>query len=272
MKPFIRWVGGKSRMLPVIRQMIGPAPIRNYFEPCLGGGAVFFDIYERVTGNSYLSDQNEYLMCAYRVVRDRLPELVKCLQDLTTDYYETRQAFNARTTLFVPRAAWFLALNHQCFNGLWRENTRGRFNVPLGTDSKKNPRTMLDFDYDRLVRASLILNQRTNLGSLGFSELNGLDSWLQTSCGPGDVVFYDPPYLGEFSGYNAGSFGAKDHWAMHLQATQCAAKGARVIVCGSDNESSRIVYGKPTLVSEVQRTVGCKNRKKATEAFYLYGF
>lgn len=186
-KPFIRWVGGKTRLLPRILPYV-PRTIKNYYEPFLGGGAVFFACADRVSEKSYLADLNEHLIAAWISVRDYQAELLPLLDwysanDSKEFYYLVRSS--APSTL-VEKAARFLYLNGVSWNHLWRENSRtGAMNVPWGDRAFKRP------DDARIKQIARTL-ERTNIAAMDFrAALAGASA--------GDFVYLDPPYLPVFS-------------------------------------------------------------------------
>jgi DNA adenine methylase len=142
--PFVKWAGGKSQLLSELDSMI-PTKFNRYFEPFLGGGAMFFHlISDRNTRfSTYLSDINEELITAYKVVKNNVSELIQILKRHRTEYnrnpskyyYKLRDEIKPRTE--IDRTARFIALNKTCFNGLYRVNRSGIFNVPMGR--YKNP-------------------------------------------------------------------------------------------------------------------------------------
>jgi DNA adenine methylase len=188
-------------------------------------------------------------------------------------YDEIRAAFNAERKTDsddpVQLGAPFVMLNHLCFNGLWRENKSGGFNVPRGTQGSgpnERPRSLATIDWDHLKLAG----ERLQSAQLDHGDC--LNAWPTEWPPPGlgGVVFYDPPYAGEFSNYDAKAFTLDHHRALRDQAQRWADNGATVIVCGSNNEWSWKIYGKPTEVVSVRRTVGASLRGDATEALYVF--
>ena len=186
-KPFIRWVGGKTRLLPRIIPHI-PKSIRNYHEPFLGGGAVFFACSGRVSGKSHLSDLNEHLIAAWVAVRDYQAEILPLLDwyaanDSKEFYYQVRSSV---PSTLVEKAARFLYLNGVSWNHLWRENSRtGAMNVPWGDRQFKR------LDGDRMKQIARTI-ERAEIAVMDFrSALKGASL--------GDFVYLDPPYLPVFS-------------------------------------------------------------------------
>jgi DNA adenine methylase len=129
LKPFLKWAGGKSHLLPVLHRCV-PKKFGCYFEPFLGGGALFFGLCPE---NAVLSDSNDELIHCYRIVRDRPEELVERLSKLKVseeEFYKIR-AMRSEVLSAVARAARFIYLNKTCFNGLYRVNKNGLFNTPI---------------------------------------------------------------------------------------------------------------------------------------------
>ncbi len=186
-KPFIRWVGGKSRLLPRILPHV-PDNIRNYYEPFLGGGAVFFACVSRVSGRSHLADLNEHLVAAWVAMRDHQVELRPLLDwylvnDSKEFYYVVRSTV---PTSLVEKAARFLYLNGVSWNHLWRENSRtGAMNAPWGDRQFKG------IDNATMATVGKALT-RADIAAADFRDV--LEN---ASCG--DFVYLDPPYLPVFS-------------------------------------------------------------------------
>lgn len=184
-KPFIKWAGGKTRLLPKLLPYV-PLTIQNYHEPFLGGGAMYFAVADFVAGTSYLSDLNQELLNAWIAIRDHADELESLLDDYRAkdaaggkEFYLSVRPLQLQGT--VDRAARFLYLNQTSWNGLWRVNKFGKFNVPWGD----RPFHGLTRDVIDSVSARL---QNANIGVRDFREAIPLAE-------PGDFVYLDPPYL-----------------------------------------------------------------------------
>lgn len=183
LKPFVRWAGGKSRLLPRILPHV-PNHFENYHEPFLGGGAVFLAILSRVAHTAYLADLNLHLVAAWLSMRDHQAQLRPLLdwyreRDSKEFYLETR---TRPPEVLVERAAWFLYLNATSWNHLWRENSKtGAMNVPWG---------------DRQFKGFGELTFESFQRALAITEINAHD--FRTALkrvSPGDFVYLDPPYL-----------------------------------------------------------------------------
>jgi len=216
--PFLKWAGSKRKLLPTLRTLL-PTDIasRRYVEPFLGGGALFFDLQPQ---NAFLTDANCDLMLTYFAVRNFSDLVLKELRILRErhnemHYYRVRDAYNGtarpmRHHDHVPvaqRAAWFIYLNKTGFNGLYRVNKDGKFNVPWG---KYDQPTI--YDAVTLFEAQEALNASDIALGLG-----GFKCWeLEEYAAPGDFIYLDPPYLpvsdsANFTSYTDEGFGMRDH-------------------------------------------------------------
>lgn len=208
-KPFLKWVGGKHQLLSQFEKLF-PKSFNRYFEPFLGGGAVFFHLWNtgRLAKQVFLIDNNEELINTYWVVRDNLEALVDLLanhkKNHNKDYYYQVRSLDKQSVRLnnVERAARTIYLNKTCYNGLYRVNSKKQFNVPIG--SYKNPKILYK---DVLVAASSAL-QNTSLQVNDFREVVNLAQ-------ANDFFYFDPPYdpvskTANFTGYTANSFRDKD--------------------------------------------------------------
>jgi DNA adenine methylase len=205
MKPLLKWVGGKTQILPAVLSEF-PRSMDSYHEPFLGGGSVLLGLLSstiEVRGSIHASDVNPALINVYVAVRDSPNELIACLRELETTaepepfYYEMRTRFNAFEPKHGPQyAAMFVFLNKTCFRGVYREGPHG-FNVPFGhyKAAFKTPAT-------EILEMSPLL-QRVQFHCQSFED-------SLAAAGPGDFVYLDPPYVPKeatsFVGYVAGGF------------------------------------------------------------------
>lgn len=236
--PFLKWAGGKGAIAHRIEGLL-PRDTRRrvYREPFLGGGAMFFHLQPE---QAILSDSLEPLMTTYKVVQENVGALVHRLEALRAthsieQYYAIRARFNEeRTASEIERAAWLIYLNKTCFNGLFRTNKGGDFNVPAGRF--KNPGIA---DPPKLQRAAAVLARATLLRA-SFDHL--LDE-----AEPGDVIYLDPPYVptsktASFSGYCEGSFTEDDQTRLASVFRALDARGCLLALSNSDTPLVRALY------------------------------
>jgi DNA adenine methylase len=253
--PFVQFVGGKRRLLPELRRYV-PVSFGRYFEPFLGGGALFFDL---APAGAVLSDINPDLICAYRVVRDRPGDLLKALKRWKRDedfYYKLR----ARDTTGMPdveRAARFVYIIKCGFNGLWRTNKSGGMNVPFG-DSQNNisphygPEIAANIEACSKALAGAIIECRSFRSPIGRGPLRG------------DFVYFDPPYVpltatANFTAYASDGFGIMEQRMLRDLAVSLRVKGVHVMLSNSSAPLVRTLYrGFDIHEVTVQRNVGCK--------------
>ncbi|MHB8382942.1 MAG: DNA adenine methylase [Candidatus Binataceae bacterium] len=272
--PFIKWAGGKTQLLPQLARLL-PSSFRAYAEPFLGSGALFFYL-RRTLGKfpAYLSDYNEELVNCYIVVRDSLQDLLPLLKDHTArhgreHYYRVRDQKPADLDM-LHRAARLIYLNKTCFNGLYRVNSDGRFNVPIG--SYLRPRI---YDAAALQDASDAL-QDTHIFRADFAEVEHCVS-------SGDFVYFDPPYhpvskTSSFTGYAVsasmrhGRTGAAAAGFRFLEQQRTAAtfckiskSGCAVMLSNSDSERIRTFYREFTIETvAARRIINCDGSKRGS--------
>ena len=216
--PFVKWAGGKSQLLSTIDGSI-PTYFGMYFEPFLGGGAVFLHTINKnkIHFGAFLSDLNEELINAYTVVKSNVERLIEILITHEQEYkisparfyYYLRDSAIPLKRNLVERAARFITLNKTCYNGLYRVNKQGRFNVPMGR--YKNPCIC---DHDNLRNISKVLRKSHTRIELGDYKRILLENAVE-----GDFVYLDPPYdptspTARFTGYTDGGFTDKDQYEL----------------------------------------------------------
>lgn len=251
-KPFLKWAGGKRQLVEAIRQRYPKglgSGIHKYAEPFVGGGAVLFDILQRFDFSEiYISDTNAELIHTYRMVRDHVEELILRLSRLQEEflplhteerkkfYYKQRKRFNA-LSLCAPRkeqiekAACFIFLNKTCFNGLYRVNRRGKYNVPMG--AYKNP-VICDVDNLRAVSAVL---QKVQIVCADYSQS---ESFIDSVT----FAYFDPPYrplnhTSNFTAYTQVGFQDEQQEKLAQYIRHLAQqKGAFVLTSNSDPKNT----------------------------------
>jgi DNA adenine methylase len=235
-RPFLKWAGGKGRLLSQYESFF-PVSFRAYYEPFLGGGAVFFHLAERAQ-HAVLGDINPELVNVYGCVRDRASDLIAALEyhkrhHCPTYYYQVRQQHQLTDPL--ARAARLIYLNKTCYNGLYRENSQGQFNVPVGR--YKNP-AICD---PALLQAASVALQGAEIAEFSFAEIL---NWPITRQ---DFVYFDPPYhpisaTSSFTSYNRYGFTVLDQERLAQVFRQLAGQGVRVMLSNSDCELIRDLY------------------------------
>ena len=234
--PIVKWVGGKRQlMFELLKNM--PENYNRYFEPFIGGGALFFYLQP---DNAYISDMNEELINLYQVVRDNVEELVADLQkhDISKEYFMEIRNID-RTEEYeswsdVQKASRFIYLNRTCFNGMYRVNSKGEFNVPFG--HYKNPRIL---DENNLINCSNLL-QRTEIKHADFSE-------ILKKVKKGDFVYFDPPYVplsetSSFTSYTKDGFDIDMQFKLRDVCDELDSMGVKFLLSNSDTKLVNELY------------------------------
>ena len=264
-RPFLKWAGGKRQLLPDLRQALDAAgDFGNYHEPFLGGGALFFAMaQESFPGRRYLlSDINQNLVDAYEGVRDHVEEVIGLLKG-HDDRHGKKYFYEVRSRVpddVAGKAARIIYLNRTCFNGLYRENSKGEFNVPFG--KHKNP-LICDETNLRAVSKTLRL---AKISAKPFDQITG-------DVQPGDLVYFDPPYApisqtSDFTAYAKDGFGSKEHLKLAELATNLAGSGVKVVLSNSLTTFTRNLYDRFYIHEvSVQRIIGsfAERRGEITE-------
>lgn len=267
MKPFIRWVGGKTRLLPRILPHV-PLSVENYYEPFLGGGSVFLACSERISGRARLADLNEHLVAAWVAMRDQPPQLRPLL-----DWYEANDSkdfyYSVRSTVPstpLEMAARFLYLNAVSWNHLWRENSKtGAMNVPWGDRSFKGiTEAKMQAVGQVLARAEIVADDFRQV--LGDTE-------------PGDFVYLDPPYLpvfsrpdvekeptAKFNKYTAKTFEMADLVELSKICEALSEKGVRWVMSNRDTEEVRALFPRAEIIRFTARRALAAQSRREVEA------
>jgi DNA adenine methylase len=238
--PFLKWAGGKGKLLAEILPRL-PSKIRTYHEPFIGGGAVFFALAaEGRFTDALIGDRNPALVEAYRVVKSDVAALIDALEEHADrsrsgggeDYFYAVR--DAEPTTPIARVARLIYLNKTCFNGLYRVNRSGKFNVPFGR--YKNPRIC---NAERLRAASKALRDTTILHA-DFER-------VAIQAGPKDAVYFDPPYVpisasSSFTAYDANPFGMEEHRRLAALYVKLVRSGVAAVLSNSDCEETRALY------------------------------
>lgn len=252
-KPFLRWVGGKSRLLRSLLPFV-PNTFRNYHEPFLGSGAMFFALRSRAQ-ECFLSDLNTELVNLWQVVQKEPDAFLRHIQPYfkrqgEDEYYVVR---DESPDHHLERAARFFYLNQTAWNGLWRENRWGVFNVPWGAREFRG----IDPKFLNAVSQTL---QDVNIGETDFREAAN-----QTQ--PGDFIYFDPPYLpisdtSKFAGYNGKRFRKHDLEELADICKNLSTRGVHWMVSNRDNEHIRGIFSHATVVPfTTRRSVAAQTKR-----------
>ncbi|MBO9706647.1 MAG: Dam family site-specific DNA-(adenine-N6)-methyltransferase [Caulobacter sp.] len=260
-KAFLRWAGGKSWLVPRIEALFGSLSFARYHEPFLGGASFFFAVASGA--DALLSDKNEALIEVYECLKAdpfRVIEYMLPLENTKECYYATR---DARPTRDYERAAHFIYLNHTSFNGIYRVNLNGVYNVPYGY------RTKPFLDEAALIAASRALRQAT-LRSCDFDETLG-------QVGPGDLVFIDPPYTvshnnNGFIKYNKHLFALEDQHRLCKYIKSVRDAGANYIMTNAAHPIITEIFELGGRMVEVSRAslIGGRNASRGAVSEFLF--
>jgi len=232
MKPILKWAGGKSRLAHQIQTAFAQPCTGTYYEPFLGSAAVYLHL--KAAGKidrAVLADINPKLVAVHKAVRDDVDGVLRELaalpeEDWRDRYYDVREAYNEGPWDGIAHAARFLWLNRAGFNGLYRENRSGKFNVPLGSYAKLR---FPDADHFRAVSSMLA---DAEIVCADFAE-------ILARAGEDDHVYCDPPYVpltptASFTGYCSAPFGIQEQRDLARSAQKAAMLGARVVLSNHD--------------------------------------
>ena len=242
--PILKWVGGKRQLLPVIHEYLPKiSSTATYYEPFIGGGAVFFDLQP---SKAVINDINQELMNVYKVVRDDVDNLIAELStankyaNTAECYYKIRE-LDRNPDVYqklsnVEKAARIIYLNKTCYNGLYRVNSMGEFNSPFGR--YKNPSIVNEIGLKAVYK---YLNE----SDITFLNVD-FESALKNAK-KGDVVYFDPPYVplsttSNFTGYNESGFGLSEQERLKCLCDKLTDKGVHILLSNSDCEYIRNLF------------------------------
>ena len=270
-RPFLKWAGGKRKLLPELLERI-PEKFECYHEPFLGGGSLFFALGPK---KAILSDVNPDLVYTYTAVRDNVERVILLLRELVAaretqghlvHYLKVRKQQRSSLTECAI-AARMIYLNKTCFNGLWRVNKKGEFNVPIG--KSKSPPTICD---EENLRACSTALQGTKILCASFETV----VWREM--GRGDFVYFDPPYVPvnvggtkSFTAYTKEGFGPTEQKKLAgIMGVLKNAKHANVLLSNAGSEKVRDLYA-GFKIEEVgmRRNINCKGGERDEVLEYL---
>jgi DNA adenine methylase len=251
-KPFLRWAGGKNWLIKHLETILPNTQFNNYHEPFLGGASMFLSLGH--DHQSFLSDLNKELIETYITLKESPEELIQELQSYKNNekfYYKIRKS---KTSDQIKKAARFIYLNQTSYNGIFRVNLKGEYNVPYGFRTK-------DF-----CEPSVLRNVSTKLKNCHFRNCDFAD--IQTNISHNDLVYLDPPYTVSHSNngfikYNQKLFSLEDQYKLSLFIDTLKAKGAYYVLSNAYHPKIREIFHKNDTIFELQRA-SLIGGKKAT--------
>lgn len=270
MKPFLKWAGGKRRLVPFISNLIDNMESRRLIEPFMGGGSIF----AATNFKSYvLNDSNPDLITLYKTLMNNKDSLIEQVKQIFIPENNTLETYKQLRTLYnsIPegsseRSALFVYLNKHAFNGMYRVNAKGGYNIPFARyKSVKAPIEDMDEFSNKLNQSDVKFHT------------GDFQSVMETAR-YGDVIYCDPPYsplskTASFTSYAKEAFGPDEHKRLVEIAQKMAKSGAQVIISNHDTDETRELY-KDAIIHEinVQRMIGAKSesRIKVPELIAVY--
>jgi len=263
LKPILKWAGGKRQILPYLLQYI-PKNFNNYYEPFAGGLALLIELYNQGRiKKAIISDTNKDLINLYEIIKEKPYELISAIEEIRfknnkDDYYQARKLFNSlEPHKNVSRAALLLYLNRHGYNGLYRVNSKGEFNVPFG---RYNNPSLPDEDniikFHEMLKSCEILN-------LDFED-------AVTSAQRSDFIYFDPPYMplnetSYFTDYTSGGFSEQDQKRLASVFKKLSIKEVFVMQSNSNNEFIRQLYAEYNIVEiEARRNINSNASKRGS--------
>ena len=269
-KPFVKWAGGKRQLIPILNENL-PKTMGTYYEPFLGGGALLFHILSERNGQKCgISDLNSDLVLTYTTIRDKTNELIHSLKNHSRNYQKDSKSYYYAIRESNPRSAVektsrLLFLNRTCFNGLYRVNSKGKFNVPLGKYTNPN---IVNEENIRSV-SHVLQSRKVSIKCRDFESVLG-DAKKE------DLVYFDPPYqpvsdTANFTSYTHKSFTIADLKRLANLCLDLDSKGCKVLLSNSDSQEVADMFtDKQWKIKKIEanRSIN-SNSKKRTGHFEL---
>ncbi len=268
-KPFVKWAGGKRQLIPILNQNL-PESFGTYYEPFLGGGALLFHILTDKNGQKCsISDLNSDLVLAYTTIRDRIDALIISLKNHEKNYQKNSELYyysirenNPRSE--IEKTSRLIFLNRTCFNGLYRVNSKGKFNVPLGKYSNPN---IVNEENIRAV-SHILQSSRISIKCRDFEA-------VLRDAKKGDLVYFDPPYqpvsaTANFTSYTTKNFTYDDLTRLAELCLKLDSRGCKVLLSNSDSKEVTDIFANPWKITRIEanRSIN-SNSKKRTGHFEL---
>lgn len=263
-KPFVKWAGGKRQLIPILNENL-PKEMGSYYEPFLGGGALLFHLLtENPSQKCHISDLNSDLVLAYVTIRDRIDSLIESLKNHQRNYQKDSKPYYYSVRESQPRSqvektSRLIFLNRTCFNGLYRVNSKGKFNVPLGRYTNPN---IVNEENLRSV-GQILKSKKVKIDCRDFAS-------VLNDAKEGDLVYFDPPYQPVSSTANFTSYTNKDFTFEDLNrlAELCFklnSKGCKVLLSNSDSKKvSKIFDSKSWNIQKIEanRAINSNSTKR----------
>lgn len=247
-KPFVKWVGGKGKLIPELEKYF-PKKFNRYFEPFVGGGALFYEVIQK--NNivfSSINDINKKLIITYKQIQKNPQKIISQLKNIENEYkkltleeqkeyfYTIRKKYNKENLDDITTTVYLIFLNKTCFNGMYRENSKGEYNIPFG--DQKNPTIC---DEKNILAVSKCL-KNTEINNLSFE--NAVEK-----CKKGDFIYFDPPYYpinatSNFTNYSKNTFGQEEQKRLRDVSAGLAKKGCFVMLSNSNTPFIKKLYKK----------------------------
>lgn len=258
-RPFLKWAGGKTQLADALFERM-PIKFNVYHEPFVGSGAIFFRLFrEHKITHAVLSDLNTELIDTYLAIRDHVAEVISILSEFphNEEFYYQLRSVDPKLISQSERAARMIFLNKTGYNGLYRVNRQGVFNVPFGRYT--SPKTL---DKENLISVSSALQ---NVEILNTSFETVVDR-----AKPGDWVYFDPPYVplsqtAKFTSYHSSGFGFQDQKRLRDLCVELSQRNIYITLSNSDTDTIRTLYSSTRFeVDEVlaSRAINCNGKKR----------
>ena len=260
-KPIVKWAGGKTQLLKYLKPLV-PKKIETYYEPFFGGGALFFEILPK---KYLISDINPELTSLYKAVSKYPKEILSELKKypFNEEFFYKLRKLKFEDLNEIKSAARFIYLNRTCFNGLYRVNKKGEFNVPFG--KYKNPHIVQE---ERILEASKILN-------LNMIKTCSFEYLFDYPVKKGDFVFFDPPYIpvgkfSDFKRYNKEQFSLENHIKLSKLFYELSKKGVSVVLTNSCTEIVKELYSGYTIFEvKAKRNINSKGDQRQSKELII---
>lgn len=263
MKPIVKWAGGKTQLLDELLPLI--PEFNTYYEVFFGGGALYFALEPQ---DAVINDFNGQLINLYTVVRDKPAQFIRNLNQLQrnhneNEYYRIRNLFNRSLKhdhKTVASASYMLYLNKMGYNGLYRINSEGLFNVPSANRTECHL-----YDRDNIYEVSRQLNN-AQIMNVDFEE-------ACANAQPGDFVFFDSPYYNTFDTYQAGGFSKDDHIRLFNLFERLSNQGVNCLLTNSNEKFITNLYHNHHIrVVEVKRMINCDGKKRNSKEVIITNY